>query len=153
MIIASLTSIMPLLTLAILFIMIGTYLLFSSKSPTNWPTVEGKIVKSELKFESKGGENTEIMKCEPAIGFEYTVNSQNIVGSKISFSKKPIDRVEAQDIIDAYGVGEKVEVFYNPNDPEMAVLETSSNNVAYYFIGAGLLVGIIPLIKMLLTFS
>jgi hypothetical protein len=146
---ASLISIFPFLAVAFTLIFCGAYILLSSKSPNNWPIAEGTITKSELKFETKGGENTEIMKCEPKVNFQFSIDDRLIEGSTVSFSKKPIDRVEAQEIIDTYSIGEKVEVYYNPKNPEMAVLEANVNNLGYLFIGIGLVFGIIPLVTVL----
>ena len=86
---------------------------FTSKS---WPTVEGVI-----KHSSIGGSGDTF---HADILYEYTVDSTDYVGTKISLSDYGLSNPShARKISNRYPAGETVKVYYKKSDPGNAILE------------------------------
>jgi hypothetical protein len=98
-------------------------LIYASQS---WPSVEGEVVVSEqvneiARRQSKYG--TRPFRIEKAdISYLYVVDRKKYVGTTVAFYPKD----SPQAISGRYSVGKVVRVFFDPANPERAVLEISS---------------------------
>ena len=110
-------------------------------SSTNWPTTEGQILESE--FKTKGDSTS-----YPGVKYQYDVNGKTYDGERIVFGS-------AADLprgtLDRYPVGGTVTVFYDPNDPESAVLQTASTSSMYIGIVLGPILVIVAIIMLTLA--
>lgn len=94
-----------------------------------WPTVEGTVTKSQVR--RRRGNRSLRMR------YEYDVNGQTYESGQIAF----FGRVLAGTVTERrkrYPLGTKVTVYYNPDNPAVAVLEPGARIVS--FLGAGLVV-------------
>lgn len=147
------------LAVFILFILIGlvisyfTYsLLINSFESKNWPKKEGVILSSEF-VSSIDSDKKPIYTAE--ILYEYYIENIKYVGNSVTvggltYTSNPN---YAQLLINKYQKNTKVEVFYNPKNPEQAVLEPGFNwlaslpfliGIIFSFVG---LIGAIVMIK------
>jgi hypothetical protein len=105
-----------------------------------WPQVEGTIVVSDLQ-RSKDSEDG--YSYRPEVSYRYTVDGNEIVGSRIRFGLRLETSwsAPAVRVIQHYKVGARVPVRYDPNDPEECVLESGINGTV--FAGAALAVALL----------
>jgi hypothetical protein len=91
-----------------------------------WPTVMGKIIGAELdsyiKTDDDGDQTT---MYTPLITYEYEVEGQTYTSTQVrvmGFAATNMQSVSSKKL-EAYPVGDAVEVHYNPFKPEDALLE------------------------------
>ncbi|MFT3890215.1 MAG: DUF3592 domain-containing protein [Anaerolineales bacterium] len=130
--------------LAILFTGFRTYQ--RSKQAANWLTVTGKVTTSKL-INPMGNDRKQYARIE----YEYSVLGTNYVSNKISFSQlMGFDDTAlgtAEEKVKKFPAGRSVTVYYDPQEPQRAVLETGGNSgllilgglflaaaLAFYFI-------------------
>ena len=104
-----------------------------------WPTVTGKVLNSEVEHNfGKGPQFTALVR------YEYQVGGQRYEGFTIHFSQRKFRLAEtADEVIRRYPAGSAVDVFYDPSEPEMAVLETTSSD-AYFSLMWSLVILLVP---------
>jgi hypothetical protein len=116
------------------------------REAANWPSTRARITKSELRAQHHrhSGDVTAV-KNVPDIEYEFTLGDRVIKGNRIGVGEVP-DNVEAT--LDHYRVGTTVPVYYDPKNPENALLERNAPVPTQwlYAIAAGVfLVGLIVL--------
>lgn len=112
-----------------IFFIVGAIVLMwgiaSSRSAllsVRWPSVPGTVTVSTIKSSrsSKGGTT-----YGANIHYTYSVSAKNYVGTRVTFvDVSTSNSSDARGTLARYPVGKAVNVFYNPNDPADAVLET-----------------------------
>ena len=91
-----------------------------------WPNVTGEIFLSEIKSDTArrqskyGNRPFQIENSE--ISYRYIVERKQYVGTTITF----IDTSSPDETAAKYPAGKVVQVLYNPNNPEKALLEISN---------------------------
>jgi Tfp pilus assembly protein PilV len=114
-----------------LLLILGLYSSIMDTSASSWPVTEGTITSSQV--ESWGSGAHDPIDYRPAITYQYQVGGKTYNGSQISsgatfYGGVNVDEYEqANAIVSNYPVGSIVEVHYNPNNPNNAVLETQSS--------------------------
>jgi hypothetical protein len=93
-----------------------------------WPSTQGKVLRSQLRA-SDGLKSADVE-------YEYRVIGTRYVSTHRSAGISDSD-TNADDIVTVYPVGESVTVFYNPENPQEAMLERGNNVLALALIGAG----------------
>ncbi|HEY2329635.1 MAG TPA: DUF3592 domain-containing protein [Verrucomicrobiae bacterium] len=85
----------------------------------HYPSVTGTITHSEIKthHSSKGGTS-----YSAAMEYRYEVGGQKFTGEKVRFGMAVSSSANATATVNAHPVGSATEVFYNPGDPQEAVL-------------------------------
>ena len=78
------------------------------------------------------------------MSYLYTIDDIGYRSEKVSYGDPGLYRYlilpeRLEDIIEPYPVDEEVEVFYNPSDPDQAVLEVGVDPVLNYVLGAFIL--------------
>ena len=124
-----------------------SYHAYSTRMASNtWPTVGGVIVKSEIETHERSTSNDGSQKSEtvryPKIAYEYQIDGQNYKSTRISFSSSSGD---AQQIVARYPQGQSVQVYYNPDHPQRAVLVPGGFGftiVPYIFSAVFIMLGI-----------
>lgn len=113
----------------------GVYYIFhairdprKAKEMDTWSSTFGKV--TQLAFPGRPGWlNNAVLK------YEYNVTGQDFVGKNLTlfpnmvFGKENVKRIE-----EAYPVGSKVTVYYNPLNPKDAVLEKDLERLPLYFL-------------------
>lgn len=111
-----------------MLIVTGCFLLFSlmvwrgglrgrrtAESSRNWPTVRGKVTASNVE---KGWKTLYV----PRVFYKFSVGGVEYTSTMISFANDHIRKEAAEKTRDSYSVGKDVLVYYNPDNPEQAVL-------------------------------
>lgn len=118
----------------VLFVFLSKPMMGKYKEVKDWPSVQGTVSSSEFDCweEEKKVDDKYVTKtkCEATVMYQYIIDGKSFVNSNIrpnSGMKTTFDRNTAQQIVDKYPVGAKVEVFYNPEDRSNAVLEKKMN--------------------------
>ena len=86
-----------------------------------WPSTRAKITKSEMRAEHHrhSGEVTQVRNL-PHVEYEFTLGDRVINGTRIGVGEVPDD---PQATLNHYRVGTTVPVYYDPKNPENALLE------------------------------
>jgi hypothetical protein len=137
-----------------IFFIVGAIVLMwgiaSSRSAllsVRWPSVPGNVTVSTISssHSSKGGTT-----YGADIHYTYAVSAQNYVGTKVTFGDiSTSNSADASKILARYPVGKAVNVFYNPNDPAEAVLETGFTMGLLLPLGIGTLFTLIGGVMMI----
>lgn len=119
-----------LLLVPLLFIAAGAVMSFlgvrqfmrAQASPT-WPTVTGVVTISEL-GKHVGNERATSTTYRADISYDYVANDRSYVNGAINFATvNSSDPAAARRLLKRYPVGKQVTVYYNPAEPQEAVLE------------------------------
>ncbi len=88
----------------------------------NWPAVEGTIISSEF-ISSRNSEDKPSYSAE--IIYEYFINSEKYLSNSITSGSQSSSSSprSAQGLVNKYNEGEKVKVYFNPEDPGKSLLE------------------------------
>jgi uncharacterized protein DUF3592 len=88
-----------------------------------WLLTTGIIKRSEVRSH-KGAPNSEGQQftSEPLVMYEYTVGDEKVRGTRVNFAEK-ISGPDIAPTLARYPVGKTVSVYYNPKNPQQAVLE------------------------------
>ncbi len=87
-----------------------------------WPSAHGRITRSESGFQTGDSDSAPEGKLVARIAYEFTANGRTYAGTRVDLGENTSpDYVPA--ILARYPVGKLVEVFYDPKDPQKAVLE------------------------------
>lgn len=142
--------------LGLAFIILGGIVFFTwglpplkySKTSENWPSVTGKITKSEIESWRREGKTY----YQAKIAYKYEVNEQSYTASKVTVGDPPstTSMSPAKRIRDEYPTGKDVVVFYDPDFPASAALKPGiqKNDILLAFI-----TGVFPLLGLFLFFG
>ena len=133
--------------------------LSKSMETKNWSTTGGVILTSEISSHQESerdsnGHYRMVTYYSVNIVYQYIVNGFNYSCSRVSYSTfdSTSDHNEAQQLANKYSVGKNVTVYYNPNNPSEAVLETGSTNITYVFLILGVILTIAGIVFLYLAF-
>ena len=139
------------LTGSILFISIGIGIAIVSYTSykagvesKEWPTTDGLIIKSEIEQQTftaeENGKKTTEVKFYPKIIYKYQIGEQKYECAKISFFPPP---GTANQIVSRYSKGKTVQVYYNPDKFNQAVLVPGNASLNFVpFLFASILISI-----------
>jgi hypothetical protein len=116
----------------------------------SWPTVEGKIIKSDINSVIRKVERDGISVREthytPLVSYHYKVNGLAHTSDKVSFVEVSFDKTCsscANAIRNVYPKDTIVKVHYNPEKPNEAVLEAGLQMRTFSALAAGILVSLV----------
>lgn len=118
-----------------------------AEESSRWPTVVGSIseafIQENRNRDSDGYTTTTYI---PKINYQYQIGGQIFTGNRFTFGfeKSYGSKKKAQEALTAYPVGGQINVFYNPQKPEEAVLEQKAQGSV-----GGIIAGIILVVIML----
>lgn len=108
---------------------VGVYLIIvwqknKSKSvrSQSWLVTKGEVTALNYK---RGGGFHGGEAFSPVISYRYSVGEQTFTSQRFSFGQGPsyLTYQEAEAVLDQYQPGDEINVYYNPDNPEEAVLE------------------------------
>jgi hypothetical protein len=115
---------------------LGGYLIFASirgkrkaQASQNWPAVTGRVLTARLQHSTTSdAEGDMTTSYYPQVEYEYVAQGQTFRGNKIAFGpqKTHNNQARAQVALDSYLPGMDIPVYYNPLQPQEAVLEKSA---------------------------
>ncbi|MBN1416262.1 MAG: DUF3592 domain-containing protein [Bacteroidales bacterium] len=121
-------------TMGIIFAIIGgaIFIFFAlpplqyAAASKSWPAVPGTITRSEVKVWQRDG-NTHY---EPDIAYSYMVEGKRYSSSKITVGDGSLDNnvKRAKSLQAEYPAGKEVDVYYDPDLPESAVLQPGTKS-------------------------
>ncbi|MCX7975763.1 MAG: DUF3592 domain-containing protein [Bellilinea sp.] len=110
----------------------------------NWPKTSGRVIESRIaEHESEDEDGHVTSTYSPVVRYEYQVNGVAYTGGKIAVGGVVAisNKKKVQQTIDQYPEGKLVVVYYNPQNPAEAVLETRIAGKAELIAGI-ILIGI-----------
>ena len=110
------------LILNVVFILILFFMRRRMAVVSQWPSTMGTVSTSylERRHSSEGGSTN-----YPVVHYSYQVGGQAYEGNKLAPGPE-VGGTGAGKVVDRYPVGAQVMVFYNPQNPSHAVLETKA---------------------------
>ena len=105
-----------------------------------WPSTTGQILTADVDEEVRrerrdNGSYRERRTYTPRITYAYTIQGIEYTGHRIRTDDSGGDRDKAFDTINEYPVGSTVDVFYDPENPDSAVLKQGADTVAVWVFG------------------
>jgi hypothetical protein len=137
-------------------IVVTILLLVQAGESSGWPSTPGKIIESRVEQQRSGGgrqlsldgpvQEGAVYTWAAEIRYEYSVEGKDHVGSRIQLDDMDTnDRSRAEGIAAGYPVGKEVDVYYDPDKPEIAVLVPGT-------MGLVVLMAVGSLIPLVMTF-
>lgn len=115
-------------------------------------TVLTSCVESRKKVPGDNDSDTAVMNL-PNVMYKYQVNDQSFRGSRIDLGQRTSEN-ELESILDRYPVGAPVVVYYNPADPQDAVLERDVPAGTFWIGGGCVFFSIaVPIIAILIYYK
>jgi len=121
----------------------GWYQFRKVRASRSWPYTPGRILAATVQSETTRGQQDEADRTSfyPTIQYEYYVDSQRYVGSRIAFAVRSYSRRKAaEEALKAYQLGASVWVFFDPAKPAEAVLERKSPGGVLLMVVGGAIV-------------
>ena len=130
------TAVMALFGGGLLFI--GIRSRRAAQASRAWPSTQGTVASSQVI--TSGSSRSRWYKAQ--VTYTFTVDGQNYTSDKVFFGDaRSSSMAKEQRVVDRYKAGAPVEVFYNPQQPQEAVLErrTGGTTLVYLILGCVLL--------------
>ena len=94
-----------------------------AKASTQWPTVEGTIVQSEMLMPNAENEKKkDPLAHATVIIYRYQVDGKWMMGNRVSWNTNHTKEI-AQKRMHTYPLNKTVRVYYNPDNPNLSILE------------------------------
>lgn len=118
-------------SLILLIVIIAIVLFFFARKEqalkeesVQWLSVEGTVASSQVRraFEKKGGSSETNFIFE--LHYNYEVQGQTYAGNRYKFHGDPVfkSKKDAEELVADYPPGKKITVYYQPDDPQQAVI-------------------------------
>ncbi|MBK9749222.1 MAG: DUF3592 domain-containing protein [Chloroflexi bacterium] len=114
----------PFIIIALVFVVMALRAGGKVRASKNWPATQGRVLMSYVdRRRSRSGSGTTTA-FYPVVVYEYMVNGRRLQGNRVRFGADwgTSWTGPAQKIVDQYPTGALIEVFYDPERPEEAVL-------------------------------
>ncbi|MBI2122008.1 MAG: DUF3592 domain-containing protein [Candidatus Sungbacteria bacterium] len=117
---------------------LGIPMLMNATASQSWPAVEGVIKISE--FTTNRDRDDGGVTYGASIVYDYTVKGTVYSGSNVHFGQySTSDPSYGRGLVNRYPVGEQINVYYDPNDPSISVLEPGAGWSSFMVVGIGAL--------------
>ena len=121
--------------IGLLFIVMAVRNRQRAAASAQWPQTQGIVTNVGMKTrrESEGDDW-----YDPQVQYQYGIGEQQYQGNRIAFgSSSTSAHARAEEIINRYAVGTPVVVYYNPAQPQQAVLEprATGGNIIFLIVG------------------
>lgn len=129
----------------VLFFFAGMYMFYqyfqekeAAEESARWSTTQGEITKSDLRREASIESTNSLY--YPDVEYKYEFLDTEYIGQRISFGGETgySMRSKTEEILEKYPVGQSMTVYYDPNEPEEAVLERNMGTGGKLFMWLGL---------------
>ena len=126
-------------------LIVGLFAARRASASRRWPMTKGVVVSSKILRERSTSSSTQARRVaddylyKPEIAFEYTVLGTKYLSNKVSvadYSSNSTSR--AEQVAARYPEGKTVDVFYDPDNPQYAVLEQRAGFGVWLLFAAGL---------------
>lgn len=116
---------------------VGVELILTGINSNKWPTTRGRIISSKIRIEERSHRDTTYY--HPEVTYTYSVDGQDYKSQQLSVGDFDSDSVKrAQKVVDKYPRNLEVKVFYDPDNPGNALIETGFrfSSVLVFMLGA-----------------
>ena len=113
------------------------------KASMSWPYVLGKVVAASVRqvVERGDAQTRDITNYVPFVQYEYQVGGQNYQGNRLAFQEKGYtSHKKAFKLVADFPVGGPVSVYFDPANPQNAVLERKAHGNNFPLVVGGILV-------------
>ena len=101
----------------------GFLQLYDGARSYNWPHVTGRIISSVAQSKLMKGRHGEYIVHWPDVRYGYVVGDRRFVSDRIMFTHRGFSKSETQRLVDVYPVDKIIAVYFDPRNPDSAVLE------------------------------
>lgn len=115
----------------------GVYSIFAYQTATeseSWPSTTGEITLSKVDMDHNVTTGNNKTKWKPRVKYSYEVNASLFENDRIGIGIGDMNyktRNQAQRAISQYPAGKKVQVYYDPANPQTSALETGVTMFTY----------------------
>lgn len=116
-----------------------------AEASVGWTTTEGRITKFEIVERVMGEYETEVF-CGPMVQYTYSVDGYLFTTDRVSFNSyinENCSAIKADLYNPRYTVGKQIFVYYDPEQPSMAVLEPGACVTCYPHLMLGGIFGFV----------
>ena len=103
-----------------------------------WPSVSGQVTSSSVTLETTQADSDSRLESTyyPSVSYDYRVDGQALKGSRVGVGGAvgTARKEDAEAVAKRYAVGSKVDVYYDPANPEYAVLVRGANIIMVWVI-------------------
>ncbi len=104
-----------------------------------WPKTWGNVIKSYVIDSHSGSGHFNFF---PKVFYVYSVDGVNYEGNRIFFLEDGRGSAWSNKKIEKYKIEQQIEVFYNPQDPSISVLEPGGSILGIFLSGVAHIMGI-----------
>lgn len=97
-----------------------------SRASALWPSVSGLITHSGLEARRSNTRSDKSTDFVVEVTYEYVVDNQLYRNDVVRFDQASLPNDRKELLVGAYPVGKRVDVFYNPDNPDQSVLVRGS---------------------------
>ena len=96
-----------------------------SRASHDWPSVRGVVVSSNLEARRRSGAGKRT-KFQLEVSYEYAVDGEVFRSGTVRFDQDRLSTQRKSDLLRTVPVGQRVDVYYNPENPGESVLQPGS---------------------------
>jgi len=117
---------------------------YRASSSKGWSMAKGEVIEQGTRVTDHTLEGNTSLYFHPLVLYKYVVKGQEYTGDRLTFDYLHSGyrkEAKAERIVARYSVGDKVDVFYRPSNPQFAVLErrtSVSHSVGILAVGTAL---------------
>lgn len=137
------TSVVFVLVGLLLFV-IGWFQGQGARAAANWNTAQGEVLESTVERYQYSSDDGTSTGYRARIMYGYRVGGRDYVGERINFGSTVHSSIKslAENKAKKFPTGSKVQVFYNPKDPNDAALEKSTPAARLLYVIAGVMLAV-----------
>lgn len=129
--------------LGIFLMVMGMLSLQQGKEARSWKVVAGRITRSTLeekRVDTSYGDGLRRSEVgyQPQIEYQYRVGDETLTGKRLSLVEKQYTQKAGQKVLEKYPIGVTVQVHYDPENPQEAVIATGTVLSSFIFMLGGL---------------
>lgn len=123
-----------------------------AKKASGWPSVQGKVIDARLEEQKSTDLDDNLsIHYRPVVTYQYEIGGQTYASNRTGVIPMNYDQKTAQKKLDAFPMGSALTVFYNPENPEEALLNPSKTT-ANIFLIIGIVVLVISCVLTIFIF-
>jgi len=117
-----------LLVLGVVIFRGGLRILHRAQASVNWPTVQGEIIRSEVRGDRRNDDSLPWADIQ----FRYVVHGQSYQSNQERFKEGTNMNIQTvRALVNRHPVGQPATVYYNPDNPQEALLDPGVRGSSY----------------------
>ncbi len=121
-----------------------------ARNSVNWPSTKGIVAKSYL-HEYYSDDDSNEASYDPIVEYNFTVKEKFYTNDRRTYESVGMNKTQAAKVISKYPLDFPVTVYYNPDDPTIAVLEPGAYGTNYDMVIWGYILFIAGLIAFIIV--